>query len=129
MVNPRRPVGDKHLVGVRGGWQYALKKLDKSGDGARWATYWDGPLSPAEALAGALCWKTRPTLTACHPVSVKNIEPSTMPPAPRRRSPQIATLARSFESPPRQLTRQSCRCAFSKNPFTPCSYLLNRTVP
>ena len=44
--------------------------------GPRWATYWDGPVSPTGALAGALCWKTRSTLTSCYPVSVKSIEPS-----------------------------------------------------
>ena len=44
--------------------------------GLRWATYWDGLVCPAGALAGALCWKTRSTLTSCYPVSVKSIEPS-----------------------------------------------------
>ena len=34
MVNPLRPVGDKHLVGVHGGWHHALKALGKGGKGA-----------------------------------------------------------------------------------------------
>ena len=28
------PIGDKHLVGVRGGWQHALNGLGKGGKGA-----------------------------------------------------------------------------------------------
>ena len=34
MVNPLRPVGNKHLVGVRVGWQHALKTLGIGGKGA-----------------------------------------------------------------------------------------------